>query len=219
MMDVRELARRWAAGHSNRKIAPETGTDRSTTARYIAAAQELEVLRDRAHDLTDGERTRSRNSSRLGLVRNAAMSGRRSPRTRSDRTVARGQETACGSRSTTRGGSSAMTKTIVPDSTRAIVKNPDALDPTLTSALAKGRDPVVRAHRPAPRREWLPYPPSNRRDRRCAEPSIEPARGSGRVDAEALQPGKDDALQGVDEDRAALLLPERAATGERWSRG
>ena len=30
MMDVKELLRRWAAGHSNRKIARETGTDRGT---------------------------------------------------------------------------------------------------------------------------------------------------------------------------------------------
>jgi transposase len=53
MMDVRELLRRWAAGHSNRKIARETGTDRGTAARYIAVAEELALPRDRA--LTDSE--------------------------------------------------------------------------------------------------------------------------------------------------------------------
>ena len=35
MIDVREVLRRWAAGHSQRKIARETGTDRGTATRYI----------------------------------------------------------------------------------------------------------------------------------------------------------------------------------------
>src|SRR3954469_9391616 len=39
MIDVRELLRRWAARHSQRQIARETGTDRNTVARHIAAAQ------------------------------------------------------------------------------------------------------------------------------------------------------------------------------------
>ena len=38
MMDVKELLRRWSAGHSDRKIARETGTDRKTVSRYPAVA-------------------------------------------------------------------------------------------------------------------------------------------------------------------------------------
>ena len=38
MIDVKELLRRWAAGHSNRKIARETGTDRATVRRYMRLA-------------------------------------------------------------------------------------------------------------------------------------------------------------------------------------
>jgi transposase len=53
MIDVRELLRRWAAGHSNRKIARETGTDRGTTTRYIAVAEQLALPRDR--ELSDAE--------------------------------------------------------------------------------------------------------------------------------------------------------------------
>ena len=34
MIDVKELLRRWAAGHSYRQIARETGTDRAAAARY-----------------------------------------------------------------------------------------------------------------------------------------------------------------------------------------
>ncbi len=41
MIDVREVLRRWAAGQSQRQIARETGIDRKTVARYIAAALEL----------------------------------------------------------------------------------------------------------------------------------------------------------------------------------
>lgn len=41
MIDVKELVRRWIAGHSVRKIARETGTDRGTVARYVAAAKQL----------------------------------------------------------------------------------------------------------------------------------------------------------------------------------
>lgn len=47
MIDVKELLRRWAAGHSNRKIARETGTDRGTASRYIAVAEQLALPRDR----------------------------------------------------------------------------------------------------------------------------------------------------------------------------
>ena len=48
MMDVKELLRRWSAGHSDRKIARETGTDRKTVSRYTAVAKHLELARDRA---------------------------------------------------------------------------------------------------------------------------------------------------------------------------
>jgi len=50
MIDVKELLRRWAAGHSNRKIARETGTDRGTATRYIAVAEQLALPRDRELD-------------------------------------------------------------------------------------------------------------------------------------------------------------------------
>lgn len=53
MIDVKELLRRWAAGHSNRKIAHDTGTDRGTVARYVAVARQLELPCDR--DLTEGD--------------------------------------------------------------------------------------------------------------------------------------------------------------------
>lgn len=48
MMDVKELLRRWSAGHSDRKIARETGTDRKTVSRYTALAKQLGLARDRA---------------------------------------------------------------------------------------------------------------------------------------------------------------------------
>ena len=53
MIDVKELLRRWAAGHSDRKIGRETGADRKTVARYTAAAAALGLPRDRP--LTDEE--------------------------------------------------------------------------------------------------------------------------------------------------------------------
>ena len=53
MIDVKELLRRWAAGHSNRKIARETGTDRDTASRYIAVAEQLMLPRDR--ELSEAE--------------------------------------------------------------------------------------------------------------------------------------------------------------------
>ncbi len=53
MIDVKELLRRWAAGHSNRKIARDTGTDRGTVARYTAIATELALPRDR--EVSDAE--------------------------------------------------------------------------------------------------------------------------------------------------------------------
>ena len=48
MIDVREVLRRWAEGHSHRKIERETGTDRGTARRYITVAEELALPRDRA---------------------------------------------------------------------------------------------------------------------------------------------------------------------------
>jgi transposase len=53
MIDVKEVLRRWAAGHSQRKIARETGAGRGTTSRYIAVAEQLALPRNRA--LTEAE--------------------------------------------------------------------------------------------------------------------------------------------------------------------
>ena len=53
MIDVKEMLRRWSAGHSDRKIGRETGTDRKTVQRYTAAAKELALPRDR--ELTEVE--------------------------------------------------------------------------------------------------------------------------------------------------------------------
>ncbi len=53
MIDVKEVLRRWAAGHSTRKIARETGTDRDTAGRYIAVAVKLGLPRDR--ELSEAE--------------------------------------------------------------------------------------------------------------------------------------------------------------------
>jgi transposase len=53
MIDVKEVLRRWSAGHSNRKISRETATDRATVARYIAVAKQLGLPPDR--ELTEGE--------------------------------------------------------------------------------------------------------------------------------------------------------------------
>ncbi|CAN5268660.1 hypothetical protein BH09MYX1_BH09MYX1_49880 [soil metagenome] len=53
MIDVKEVLRRWAAGHSHRRIARETSTDRGTAARYIAVAERLALPRDR--DLSESE--------------------------------------------------------------------------------------------------------------------------------------------------------------------
>ena len=53
MIDVKEVLRRWAAGHSNRKIARETGTDRGTATRYITVAEQLSLPRDR--ELSEAE--------------------------------------------------------------------------------------------------------------------------------------------------------------------
>ena len=53
MIDVKEVLRRWAAGHSNRKIARETGTDRGTASRYITVAEQLALPRDR--ELSEAE--------------------------------------------------------------------------------------------------------------------------------------------------------------------
>jgi transposase len=51
MIDVKELLRRWSAGHSNRKIAFETGADRETVARYVTVAAALGL--EREHEFSD----------------------------------------------------------------------------------------------------------------------------------------------------------------------
>lgn len=53
MIEVRELLRRWSAGHSNRKIARETGADRATVQRYIEWALQLGLKH--GHEFTDEE--------------------------------------------------------------------------------------------------------------------------------------------------------------------
>jgi transposase len=53
MIDVKELLRRWSAGHSNRKIARETGADRATVRRYVEVARELGL--ECSHELSDAE--------------------------------------------------------------------------------------------------------------------------------------------------------------------
>src|SRR6187549_2661689 len=55
MIDVREVLRRWSAGHSQRQIARETGADRDTVARYIAAAQDAGLSPAVAAAPTDAE--------------------------------------------------------------------------------------------------------------------------------------------------------------------
>ena len=52
MIDVREVLRRWAAGHSNRQIARETGSGRNTVVRYIEAAADVGVTREQAAALS-----------------------------------------------------------------------------------------------------------------------------------------------------------------------
>lgn len=47
MIDVKELLRRRAAGHSVRRVARETGIDRKTVARYFAAAETLPLPAER----------------------------------------------------------------------------------------------------------------------------------------------------------------------------
>ena len=53
MIDVKELLRRWSAGHSNRKIARETGADRATVRRYVEVAQTLGL--QSGHEFSDAE--------------------------------------------------------------------------------------------------------------------------------------------------------------------
>jgi transposase len=53
MIDVKELLRRWSAGHSNRKIARETGADRATVRRYVQVARELGL--EYGHEFSDDE--------------------------------------------------------------------------------------------------------------------------------------------------------------------
>lgn len=51
MIDVKEVLRRWSAGHGDRKIARESGADRKTIARYTKAASKLGL--ERGCELTD----------------------------------------------------------------------------------------------------------------------------------------------------------------------
>jgi transposase len=53
MIDVKEVLRRWSAGHGDRKIGREAGVDRKTVARYTDAAKTLGL--ERGHELTDEE--------------------------------------------------------------------------------------------------------------------------------------------------------------------
>jgi transposase len=53
MIDVKEVLRRWSAGHSDRRIGREAGIDRKTVARYTDAATRLGLARDR--EPTDDE--------------------------------------------------------------------------------------------------------------------------------------------------------------------
>lgn len=55
MIDIREVLRRWTAGQSHRQIARETGTDRGTVRRYVAAAEAAAVKRMDGTTLTDDE--------------------------------------------------------------------------------------------------------------------------------------------------------------------
>ena len=48
--DIQELMRRWRAQEGVRQIARETGIDRKTVRRYIAAAKSFSIERDRAQD-------------------------------------------------------------------------------------------------------------------------------------------------------------------------
>jgi transposase len=50
MIDVKEVLRRWQAGHSARQIHRETGVDRKTVAQYVERATELKLPKDRELD-------------------------------------------------------------------------------------------------------------------------------------------------------------------------
>ncbi len=53
MIEVKEVLRRWSAGHSDRKIGREGGVDRKTVSRYTAAAKDLGLAR--GDDLSDAD--------------------------------------------------------------------------------------------------------------------------------------------------------------------
>jgi len=53
MIDVKEILRRWSAGHGDRKIGRETGTNRKTAGRYTSVAVQLGL--ERGRELTDAE--------------------------------------------------------------------------------------------------------------------------------------------------------------------
>ena len=46
MLDVREVLRRWQSQHSIKSIARESGIDRKTVRRYLAAAEALGIALD-----------------------------------------------------------------------------------------------------------------------------------------------------------------------------
>lgn len=51
MIDVKELLRRWSAGHSQRKSTRETGADRGTVKRHVEVTGDLGPKR--GHEFTD----------------------------------------------------------------------------------------------------------------------------------------------------------------------
>lgn len=53
MIDVKEVLRRWSAGHGDRRIGREAGVDRKTVARYTEAAEHLGL--NRGGEVTDEE--------------------------------------------------------------------------------------------------------------------------------------------------------------------
>src|SRR5258708_11760118 len=53
MIDVKEVLRRWSAGHGDRRIGRDAGVDRKTVARYTQAAERLGL--SRGGEVTDEE--------------------------------------------------------------------------------------------------------------------------------------------------------------------
>ena len=59
MIDVKEVLRRWSAGHGDRRIGREAGADRKTVARYTQAAERLGLDSRRRGDRRRGARGRA----------------------------------------------------------------------------------------------------------------------------------------------------------------